>query len=164
MKNDQPYPEQQGVPTQPLLPGNGAGESSPGTGHDARSLAAPVPAVLPDDRAGCLPRGSRLTTSLPPIAGLGKAIQPEEQTELLSDVYKYIKKLEKKVRAGEITEEEARTRLSKRTAEKYAKDLAKDVQKGMTSMDEIAKALGIEKAVAVPPSLSQKSLSLSPRG
>ncbi len=85
------------------------------------------------------------TTNIGPIAGLGKAIEPEAQAEVLSDVYKYIKKLEKRVQAGELTEQQARDKLSKRTAERYARDLAKDVQKGMTSMDEIAKAMGMNK-------------------
>ena len=161
MKNDQPYPDRQGVPTKLSYP------------EMERDKARRALVMMHDHLQHQFPQGCPMieqdayrvettpTTSLPQIAGLGKAIQPEEQTELLSDVYKYIKKLEKKVRAGEITEEEARTRLSKRTAEKYAKDLAKDVQKGMTSMDEIAKALGIEKAVAVPEPVAEKPESVT---
>lgn len=75
--------------------------------------------------------------------GIGKTADTEVPAEVLGDVYKYIRKLEKKVRNGEITEDEARTRLSKKTAQRYAEDLKKQVDKGITSIDEVRKALGL---------------------
>lgn len=74
----------------------------------------------------------------------------EETTDVLADVYKYIRKLEKKVRAGEITEEEARTKLSRKTAERYAQSVTKQVNKGLTSRTEILKALGIKEPKPEP--------------
>ncbi len=71
--------------------------------------------------------------------------------EVLSDVYKYIRKLERKVRLGEITEAQARTKLSKRTAQRYAMDLHKQVQQGITSIEDIRKALGIESPAPAAP-------------
>lgn len=75
--------------------------------------------------------------------GIGKTEVATDTGEVLGDVYKYIAKLEKKVRAGQITEDEARSRLSKRTARKYAEDLKRQVDKGITSIDEVRKALGL---------------------
>ena len=150
MKTTQPYPDQPGVPVRLSYPEieREKARRSLSMMHD--HLTHMFPSVCPMLDHDAYAVETNPTTTIGPIAGLGKAIEPEQQAEVLSDVYKYIKKLEKKVRAGEITEAEARDRLSKRTAEKYARNLAKDVQKGMTSMDEIAKALGIEKTAAAP--------------
>ena len=80
---------------------------------------------------------------IPEVAGLGKAetVEPEA---VLGDIHKYIAKLEKQVRAGVLTEDQARDKLSKRTARKYAEDLAKQVKKGLTSIEEVRRALGLE--------------------
>jgi hypothetical protein len=88
----------------------------------------------------------------PTAVGVGKSVtevESEASAEVLGDVYKFIRKLEKKVRAGEISEAEARDRLSKRTATKYAESLKKQVDKGLTSRDEVLKALGIDIPEAV---------------
>lgn len=94
--------------------------------------------------------------------GIGKAAEVDlsDGGEVLSDVYKYIRKLERKVRLGEITEDQARTKLSKRTAQRYAMDLQQQVQKGMTSISEVRRALGIEpevitKAAAPEPDINK---------
>jgi predicted ribosome quality control (RQC) complex YloA/Tae2 family protein len=79
-------------------------------------------------------------TQVPATVGVGKAV---DETEVLGDVHKYIAKLEKQVRAGLITEEQARDKLAKKTAKKYAESLQKQVQKGITSRDEVLRALGL---------------------
>jgi hypothetical protein len=97
--------------------------------------------------------------------GVGKATPMVEATsgEVLGDVYKTIAKLERKVRAGEITEAQARTRLAKKTAQRYAQDLQTQVQKGITSRDEVLKALGVEMpapaAPEQPPAVIQKAVT-----
>jgi hypothetical protein len=144
MKATQPYPEQQGVPTQlnyPQIEREKARRALLQL-HDHLQHMFPAACPMVDEDAY---RVEQPAPSIGPIAGISKTvIEPEQQAEVLSDVYKYIKKLEKQVRAGLITEEEARNKLSKRTAERYARNLVKDVQKGMTSIDEVRKALGIE--------------------
>lgn len=144
MKAGFPYPEQQGVPTHLSYPEIEKDKARRALSMMHDHLAHQFPSVCPIIDQDAYAGEQNPTTSLPQITGLGKAVEPETQEEVLSDVYKFIRKLEKKVRAGEITEEEARERLSKRTAEKYARNLVKDVQKGMTSIDEVRKALGIE--------------------
>jgi len=100
---------------------------------------------------------------------MGKAAEVAEQGEVLGDVYKYIRKLEKRVRTGEITEAQARDKLAKRTAQKYAEDLRRQVDKGMTSIEEVQRALGIEpvpaavtKSVAPEPEPEPVSKGLTP--
>jgi hypothetical protein len=81
---------------------------------------------------------------VPAVVGIGKSETAAMDPEIiLGDVQRYIAKLEKKVRAGLITEDQARAKLSKRTAEKYAASVSAQVQKGITSRDEILKALGL---------------------
>lgn len=91
--------------------------------------------------------------AVPQTEGLGKSVEieaPEVSDEVLGDVYKYIRKLEKKVRAGELTEAQARDKLAKKTAENYARSLKKQVDKGLTSRDEVLRALGIEVPQVTP--------------
>ena len=94
------------------------------------------------------------TMQLP--VGVGKMVKKaaEIEEQVFGSISKYIQKLEKKVRAGEITEAEARNRLNKRTAQKYAEDLRRQVDQGLTSIEEVGRALGLEpvvqKAVAAP--------------
>ena len=157
MKNDFPYPAEPGVPTRVSYPEIEKDKARRALSMMHDHLSHQFPAICPivDQDAYRVEQ----PVMLPQIAGLGKTIEPEEQAEVLSDVYKYIRKLEKRVLAGELTEQQARDKLSKRTAEKYARDLARDVQKGMTSIDEVRKALGIEVEMPAPAQLQQLTVS-----
>jgi hypothetical protein len=144
MKSSFEYPEQQGVPTQiryAVLEKDKARRAL-SMMHD--HLAHMFPASCPMIEQDAYRQEDGHTLNLP--VGLGKMTETPE-TAVLGDVYKYISKLEKQVRAGLITEEQARTKLSKRTAKKYAENLQRQVQKGITSRDAVLKALGIE----IPP-------------
>lgn len=139
MKTSFEYPDQQGVPTQIRYAEieKEKARRALSTMHDHLNHMFPSscpmldkdPYVVDDGRSMALP------------VGIGKSAEPEE---VLGDVYKYVRKLEKKVRAGELTEAQARDKLAKRTAQKYAEDLRRQVDKGMTSIEEVRRALGIE--------------------
>jgi hypothetical protein len=142
MKSDFPYPGEQGVPTN-ITYGEIEREKarrSLSMMHDHLTHMFPSICPILDQDA----YRQEQPTPVPATAGLGKSVESEGDAEVLSDVYKFIRKLEKKVRAGEITEGEARDRLSKRTATRYAESLAKQVEKGLTSKNAVLKALGIE--------------------
>jgi phage head maturation protease len=144
MKSDFPYPTEQGVPTNLSYSQIEKEKARRALSmmHDHLIHMAPSVCPILDQDAYRVEQ----PTPVPATVGLGKSevAESEPGEEVLGDVYKFIRKLEKKVRAGEISEAEARDRLSKRTAEKYAKSLAKQVSHGMTSRDEVLKALGIE--------------------
>lgn len=146
MKGGMEYPSEQGVPTKLDYAAIEKDKARRALSmlHDHLNHMFPSSCPMLDQDA----YRQEQPTVVPPTAGVGKSAEVEVTVqggeEVLGDVYKYIAKLEKKVRAGEITEKEARDRLSKRTAKKYAESLTKQVQKGMTSRDEVLRALGIE--------------------
>lgn len=141
MKTSFEYPGQQGVPTQIRY------------AEIEKEKARRALSTLHDHLNHMFPSSCPMLDQDPyrveaqqPVAmpvGIGKAAEIGEQEEVLGDVYKYIRKLEKKVRTGELTEAQARDKLAKRTAQKYAEDLKRQVDKGLTSIDEVRKALGL---------------------
>lgn len=145
MKGGFEYPEQQGVPTSINY---GMMEKE----KDRQALSAlhdSISRMFP----GTCPMGENhvqqpAARPVPTPVGIGKG---DEEPGELADITKYIRKLEKKVAAGELTGAEAREKLSRRTAEKYARDLAKQVEKGITSREAVLKALGIEPPKAEAP-------------
>jgi len=147
MKTSFEYPDQQGVPTQIRYAEieKEKARRALSTLHDHLNHMFPSSCPMLDQEP------YRVETQQPvamPV-GIGKAAEIGDQEEVLGDVYKYIRKLEKKVRLGELTEAQARDKLAKRTAQKYAEDLRRQVDKGMTSIDEVKKALGIEPEAPV---------------
>ena len=148
MKSDFPYPAEQGVPTNITYAQIEKEKARRALSmmHDHLNHMFPSSCPMLDQDA----YRQEQPTPVPSTVGVGKTVESEAGAEVLGDVYKYIRKLEKKVHAGEITEAEARDRLSRRTAEKYAKSLAKQVEKGLTSKNEVLKALGIELPKETP--------------
>lgn len=141
MKTSFEYPDQQGVPTQIRYAEieKEKARRALSTLHDHLNHMFPSSCPMLDQEP------YRVETQQPvamPV-GIGKSAEAEPE-EVLGDVFKYIAKLEKKVRAGELTEAQARDKLAKRTARKYAEDLRKQVDKGLTSIEEVRRALGIE--------------------
>lgn len=94
------------------------------------------------------------------VTPVGKAAKVESQ-RVLDDVYKDIRKLQKKVERGEISEDQARNELARKTAKRYARDLTKQVQDGITSIDEVKKALGIEESKPAPKFVPSPSSDVS---
>ena len=167
MKATWEYPEQQGVPTQIRYAEveKEKARRALSTLHDHLNHMFPSSCPMLDQDPYRVEDGH--TLNLP--VGVGKAAEVAEQGEVLGDVYKYIRKLEKRVRTGEITEAQARDKLAKRTAQKYAEDLRRQVDKGMTSIEEVQRALGIEpvpaavtKSVAPEPEPEPVSKGLTP--
>jgi len=92
--------------------------------------------------------------AVPVTAGMSKSAESAAGEEVLGDVYKLIRKLERRVQLGKITEAQAREELSRKTAERYARSLAKQVEKGLTSKDAVLRALGLpamQEASSVSP-------------
>lgn len=139
MKTSFEYPDQQGVPTQIRYAEieKEKARRALSTLHDHLNHMFPSSCPMLDKDPYIQEDGHNV--ALP--VGIGKSAEAEE---VLGDVFKYIAKLEKKVRAGELTEAQARDKLAKRTARKYAEDLRKQVDKGLTSIEEVRRALGIE--------------------
>jgi hypothetical protein len=143
MKNDFEYPAQQGAPVRLTY------------AHLEKDKERRALTMMHDHLQHQFPQGCPMVEQdayrveqpiqVPPIAGVGKSETVVADPEVvLGDVQRYIAKLEKKVRAGLITEDQARAKLSKRTAEKYAASVSAQVQKGLTSRSEILRALGVE--------------------
>ena len=141
MKTSFEYPAQQGVPTQIRYAEIEKDKARRALSmmHDHLNHMFPSACPMLDQDAYRQEDGRSL--ALP--VGVGKIAEQEQD---LGGIFKYIRKLEKKVRNGELTEAEARDRISKRAAQKYAEDLRDQVQKGITSIDEVRKALGLPDA------------------
>jgi hypothetical protein len=150
MKGGFEYPEQQGVPVRLTY------------ASMERDKARRALVMMHDHLQHQFPQGCPMIEQdayrvenprpeVPPTVGVGKTEASADPEVVLGDVQRYIAKLEKKVRAGLITEDQARAKLSKRTAEKYAASVSAQVQKGLTSRSEILKALGIAEPEPVKP-------------
>lgn len=140
MKSSFEYPEQQGVPTQ-IRYGEIEKEKARRALtmlHDHLNHMFPSACPMLDQDAYRQEDGHNVAL---PVA-VGKSAPADE----LGGIFKYMRKLEKKVRAGQITEADARERVQKRTAEKYASNLAKEINDGLTSREAVLRALGIEGA------------------
>lgn len=142
MKASFEYPDQQGVPTQIRYAEIEKDKARRALSmlHDHLNHMFPSACPMLDQDA------YRQEQPDAPVAlpvGLGKEVAAEPK-EVFGDVSKYIAKLTRKVERGEITESQARDKLAKRTAQKYAEDLRRQVDKGMTSIEEVRRALGLE--------------------
>lgn len=159
MKADYPYPERQGVPTRVDYP------------EIEREKARQALSALHDHINHMFPSSCpmldqdpyRVEQPIPAPAAVGLA-KSEPDEVVLGDVYKYIAKLEKRVRAGLITEAQARDKLSKRTARKYAESLSEQVSKGLTSKSEILRALGIAEPEVVKAEFAAPFARIIPAG
>lgn len=147
MKASFEYPEQQGVPTQIRYAEIEKEKARRALTmlHDHLNHMFPTACPMLDQDAYRQEDGHTLA----PAVG-HKEVEPAKSGEVLGDVHKYIAKLTRKVEAGELTEQQARDKLSKKTAQRYASDLQRQVQKGMTSRDEVLKALGVEPPKPAP--------------
>ena len=154
MKTSWPYPDQQGVPSRLDYPEMEKEKARRALSMMHDHLIHMFPSVCPiiDQDAYRIEQ----QVPAPTAVGLGKA----EKAEELPDIWKYIRKLEKRVQSGEISGEQARAKLSKRITEDRAESLRKQVDKGQSSIEEIAKALGITKAEG-PSKVVEKAAELS---
>ena len=145
MKGGFEYPQEQGVPTRISYESIEKDKARRALSmmHDHLNHMFPSSCPMLDQDAY---RQEENRTPPPAV----KTVIPVEGEEVLGDVYKYIRKLEKKVRLGELTEAQARDKLAKRTAQRYAENLRRQVDKGMTSIEEVRKALGLEPAAPEP--------------
>jgi hypothetical protein len=168
MKASFEYPERQGVPTQISYEAIERDKSRRALSmmHDHLNHMFPSACPMLDQDAYAGENADR--RPLASAVGVGKEVEVTSAGTVLGDVYKTIAKLERKVRAGEITEAQARTRLAKKTAQRYAMDLQTQVQKGITSRDEVLKALGIEPPQLAPipeqPPVLQKAVTADSGG
>lgn len=139
MKGGFPYPSQQGVPSRLDYPQLEKEKARRALSMLHDHLMHMFPSVCPmlDQDA------YRVETPGHSPAAIGAGKNTGGTEPYLGDVSKLIAKLEKKVRQGRISEREAREELSRRTAEKYARSLSKQVKKGVTSTNEVLKALGL---------------------
>lgn len=149
MKADFEYPTANGVPTQIRYAEVEKEKARRALSmlHDHLNHMFPSSCPMLDQDAYRQENG----TNLAPITGHTKEVQVAEPSEVLADVYKDIRKLEARVLLGEITEEQARAKLSRKAAKRYAASLQKQVKSGITSVDEIRKALGIEAPAETAP-------------
>jgi hypothetical protein len=152
MKADFEYPAEQGVPTQIRYAEIEKEKARRALSmlHDHLNHMFPSSCPMLDQDAY-----RQENVGAHPIAAVGhKEIEVTETGAVLADVYKDIRKLEARVLLGEITEEQAREKLSRKAAKRYAASLHKQVRQGITSIGEVRKALGIEpepEAVQAPP-------------
>jgi hypothetical protein len=147
MKADMEYPTANGVPTQIRYAEVEKEKARRALSmlHDHLNHMFPSSCPMLDHDAYA---GESVPTHPIAAAGHSKEVRVTETSEVLADVYKDIRKLEARVLLGEITEEQARAKLSRKAAKRYAASLHKQVQSGITSIDEVRKALGIEPPAA----------------
>ena len=152
MKNDHEYPGEQGVPMR-INYAHAEKEKARWAldlMHD--NLSRMFPPLCPVQATPQQPE----SRPLPPTAGLGKAVEPETQEELISkapadvpqDVIDAIekgmrKKLGKKVLSGAITVDEARSKMGRKRAQKMLEwQTEQQLAKGEITREDALKALG----------------------
>ena len=146
MKGGAEYPMEQGVPTRITYAEIEKEKARRAVSMMHDHIMHTFPGLCPMNDKDAYAQEQPIPAPAP--VGIGKS-EPEEV--VLGDVHKYIAKLEKKVRAGLITEDEARDKLRQKTAQKYAESIAQQVSKGLTSRSEILKAFGIEEPAPAAP-------------
>ena len=160
MKNDTEYPSQQGVPanlTYMHLEKEKARRSL-NMMHDHLSHQFPQACPMLDQDAYSQP----VARPLPATEGLGKAVTPEQEVaavskapgipqEVLDSIEKGMKrKLGKKVLAGRMTVDEARSKIGRMRAQKMEEwQLEDQLTKGIITREDAMKALGFEVPEAV---------------